>query len=721
MEDLDRLNDQCNIVASSSLTEEHGEVLKQGGTFGLFDQYGDIHSLRTGSQGLYHEGTRFLSRFELTINGERPLLLSSTVKEDNILLNVDLMNPDMTHEGQVEVTRGALHVSRTRFLWQGLCFERLRIHNYSLLPIPVRLSISVDADFADLFEVRGTKRNRRGRRLETVTSKDGISLGYEGLDRVDRWVTVRCAPAPTTVHPGEILCDTLLPAGKVVQWEITISCDIGRRSRGDLSYDRALVAVERALHSAKADDCLIVTSNEQFNVWLNRSLADLHMMVTNTSDGPYPYAGVPWFSTPFGRDGIITAFEFLWVNPTIARGVLAFLAATQAREVVPEQDAEIGKIIHETRKGEMAALNEIPFGRYYGSIDATPLFIMLAGAYYERTGDRAFIAHIWPNIELALQWIDCEGDLDGDGFVEYSRRSKDGLVHQGWKDSQDAVFHADGRSAEGPIALCEVQGYVFAAKRGAAQLALVLGHTEQAERLIKEADTLRTQFERRFWCNDLSSYALALDGSKQPCRVKTSNAGHCLWTGIADYKHGMRTAKTLVGGDMFNGWGVRTVAASEVRYNPMAYHNGSVWPHDNALIAAGMASYGFKQGALKILSGLFEASQFLELHRLPELFCGFSRRSGEGPTLYPVACSPQTWSSVAVFLLLQSCLGLRIDAPHACLTFSQPVLPPFLEHIEIKNLRIGDATVDLSLEGHAKDVGINILRREGRVEIVVTK
>ncbi|MEO6307435.1 MAG: amylo-alpha-1,6-glucosidase [Nitrospiraceae bacterium] len=721
MDNVDRRIDQCQIVASSSLTDEHIEVLKQGDTFGLFDRYGDIHSLRTGSHGLYHEGTRFLSRFELTMNGERPLLLSSTVNQDNVLLNVDLMNPDMTHEGQGEVTRGALHLSRTRFLRQGLCFERLRIHNYSLLPIPLRLSISVDADFADLFEVRGTKRNRRGRRLETVTSKDGMSLGYEGLDRVDRWVTVRCVPAPTTVHPGEIHCDTLLPAGEVVQWELTISCDIGRRSGGDLTYDRALVAVERALHSAKADDCRILTSNERFNVWLNRSLADLHMMVANTSDGPYPYAGVPWFSTPFGRDGIITAFEFLWVNPTIARGVLAFLAATQARKVVPEQDAEVGKIIHETRKGEMAALNEIPFGRYYGSIDATPLFIMLAGAYYERTGDQAFIAQIWSNIERALQWIDHAGDLDGDGFVEYSRRSKDGLVHQGWKDSQDAVFHADGRSAEGPIALCEVQGYVFAAKRRAAQLALVLGHMEQSKLLLKEADKLRTQFERSFWCNDLSSYALALDGSKQPCRVKTSNAGHCLWTEIADYKHGMRTAKTLIGGDMFNGWGVRTVAASDLRYNPMAYHNGSVWPHDNALIAAGMASYGFKQGALKILCGLFDASQFLELQRLPELFCGFSRRSGEGPTLYPVACSPQTWSSVAVFLLLQSCLGLRIDAPHACLTFSQPVLPPFLKHIEIKNLRIGDATVDLSLEGHAKHVGINILRREGRVEIIVMK
>jgi glycogen debranching enzyme len=721
MENIHDPKEQYHVIASSSLTDDRIEVLKQGDTFGLFDQYGDIHSLRSGSQGLYHEGTRFLSRFELTINGERPLLLSSTVKEDNILLNIDLTSPDLTREGQIEIACGALHLARARFLWQGLCFERLRVHNYSLFPVPVKLTFSVDADFADLFEVRGRKRSKRGKRLESMIFRDGISLGYEGLDCVERWVTVCCAPRPTAVHPNEISCETLLSAGEVAQWDLTISCEEDKRIKRDLSYDGAFVEAERALHSAKADDCLIVTSNEHFNAWLNRALADLHMMVSDTPDGAYPYAGVPWFSTPFGRDGIITAFEFLWVNPSIARGVLAYLAATQSREVVPERDAEIGKILHETRKGEMAALNEIPYGRYYGSIDATPLFIILAGAYYERTADRAFILQIWPNIELALQWIDRAGDFDGDGFVEYCRRSKDGLIHQGWKDSQDAVFHADGSLAEGPIALCEVQGYVFAAKRRAARLALALGHPEQARRLLKEADKLRTQFERRFWCQDLSTYALALDGFKRPCRVRTSNAGHCLWTGIAEHKHGMKLAKLLVDEEFFNGWGVRTVAATETRFNPMSYHNGSVWPHDNALIATGMASYGFKEGALKILCGLFDASLFLELHRLPELLCGFPRRPGEGPTLYPVACSPQTWSSVALFLLLQACLGLRIEAPRARLSFSQPVLPPFLDHIEITHLRIGDAEVDLSLERHATDVGINILRREGRVEVVVTK
>jgi glycogen debranching enzyme len=465
----------------------------------------------------------------------------------------------------------------------------------------------------------------------------------------------------------------------------------------------------------------LYSNNEQFNVYVNRSTGDLQIMMLGNSEGPYPYAGIPWFNTVFGRDGLITALETLWIYPWIAASVLSYLAQTQATENDAETDAEPGKILHETRKGEMARLGEHPFRRYYGSVDATPLFVVLANAYYERTGDLPLIRKIWPAIERALEWIETWGDPDGDGFVEYQRRSSKGLLHQGWKDSSDAIFHADGTLAEGPIALCEVQGYVYAAKVGGAKLAELLGHTKMAEKLRQQAQRLQQQFEQAFWCEELSCYALALDGQKRPCRVRTSNAGHALFAGIASQEHAERTAHTLFGEDMFSGWGVRTLSTDSARYNPMSYHNGSVWPHDNALIGWGMFRYGFTDYLLRILTGLFDASLFLDLHRLPELFCGFPRRRGEGPTLYPVACAPQSWSVAAGIWLIQACLGLTVDGVRSQVRFHHACLPPFLSSVQIRNLKVGKASLDLSLRRYPHDVGVTVLRRQGQVEVLSVK
>ena len=722
MNDVIRLKDQYYILASSSLAEGRTEVLKQGETFAVFDRYGDIHQVLPGPQGLYHEGTRFLSRFELSLGAQRPMLLSAMVKEDNALIRIDLTNPDVMADGQRSVLpRGTLHLCRTRFLWQGTCHERIRVHNYGDRKFPLVLTIATDTDFADLFEARGRQRPHRGWKLNTIRSKTGLVLGYKGLDETIRRTYVRCSPAPKRVTPDGLRIEANVPPHTDMTWEISISCDIKqRRSRVFLSYDRAHREANRALQKAKASNAHVYTSNEQFNHWLNQSIADLHMLISETPQGLYPYAGVPWFSVPFGRDGIITALQMLWMNPALARGVLGFLASTQATENRPEQDAEVGKILHETRQGEMAALGEIPFGRYYGSVDATPLFIVLAGAYYERSGDRRFLTTLWPHIQLALQWIDQYGDPTDMGFTTYARQSDKGLVHQGWKDSHDAVFHTDGTPADGPIALCEVQAYVYRAKRTAADLARLLGDFDRADRLLKEADSLRDRFEQAFWCEELDSYALALDGQGRPCRVRSSNAGHCLYGGIAGEERGVRTARALLNDEFFSGWGIRTIATSEARYNPMSYHNGSVWPHDNAIIAAGMAAYGYKQGAMKILTGIFDTSLFLELHRLAELFCGFFRRAVENPTLYPTACSPQAWAAGAGFLLLQACLGLRIDAPQRLVSFVRPVLPPFLEQVEIRNLSVGTARLDLVLNRHENEVALRVARRTGEVEVVLT-
>lgn len=711
---------QFYVLATSPLADDRTRVLKHGDTFAIFNRYGDIQPTGLGEQGIYHAGTRFLSKLILNLGNRRPMFLSSTVREDNVMLAVDLTNPDVYVDGTVTIPRGTLHIYETKCLWDRVCYERLRVRNYGLSRVDATLSIRFESDFADIFEVRGQRRNQRGRLLPEELRDTGVALVYEGLDHIIRSTHIACTPPPQQLTGSEMTLVLSLEPNEEKNFLLSITCEVDReRPHICDSYESALTQTGHSARERAARLCTIYTSNEQFNHWVNRSHADLQMMLTETQSGIYPYAGVPWFSTAFGRDGIITALEYLWVDPGVGRGVLCYLAATQATSINPERDAEPGKILHETRNGEMAMLGEVPFRCYYGSVDSTPLFIILAAAYYQCTADLDFIRWIWPAIERALHWIDDYGDMDHDGFVEYFRRSPNGLVQQGWKDSHDSIFHADGTLAEGPIALCEVQAYVYAAKRDIAEVASALGHGDHAAELRRQAESLREKFESAFWCEDLSTYAIALDGNKRQCQVRASNAGHCLFAGIASPDRAAQVAQGLLDFEGFSGWGIRTVAASQSRYNPMSYHNGSVWPHDNAIAAMGLARYDQKAAAGKVLTGMFDAALFTELHRLPELFCGFARRHGRGPTLYPVACSPQSWAAAAVFMLLQACTGLAIRATEQKIYFVRPNLPEAIPQVEIQRLRCGNAVVDLVLERQDEAVGMTVKRREGKVDVVL--
>ncbi len=709
------------IVATAARgADERTWVLKQGESFGVFDRSGTIPAGGKGELGLFHEGTRFLSRLELLLD-DRPLLLLASAADRDHALVTNLTNPDLWAGERIALQKDSIHLLGTGLLWQGAYYLRLRVRNFAMTAVDLRLRLLFAADYADLFEVRGTPRRRRGRMLDPVVGKASVLLGYHGLDGRVRRTRIAFRPVPAEISDGSALLERRLAPREEQVLAVTVAFETGVGSPAVPSFGRAAARFAAGRRRRDAVEVSVKSSNDQLDEWTRRSGADIRMMTTDTAQGPYPYAGIPWFSTVFGRDGIITALSTLWMEPGLARGVLAFLARHQATADDPERDAEPGKILHEMRSGEMAALGDVPFGCYYGSVDSTPLFVMPAGEYWARTADREQLAEIWPHVERALDWIDGHGDADGDGFVEYSRRSSQGLACQGWKDSGDSISHRDGTLAEGPIALCEVQAYVHAARRRAAELAAALGKRRRAGELLRQAEDLKRRFEQAFWCEDLGTYALALDGDKRPCAVRASNAGHCLYGGIAAPERARRVAATLTAASSYSGWGIRTLDDGEARYNPMSYHNGSVWPHDNALIAAGLARYGLREAAATVFDGLFAASLFLDLHRMPELFCGFPRRPHEGPTLYPVACSPQAWAAGAVFLLLQSALGLVVDAPNRRLCLDRPELPPSIKRLTIRNLRIADASLDLTFRRHLRDIGVSVERKSGELEIVVRK
>src|SRR5215467_10314903 len=692
-------------------------ALKYGDTFLVLDIRGDIGTAFVGSSGLFHDDTRHLSRLEVLLNNRPPLLLGSNLRDDNTAFFVDLTNPDLIDGQRIVMEKDRVHILRTIFIWRDTAYQRLGLRNYGDQPIDFRLMILFENDFADLFEVRGAHRERHGTTAAKVYGGNRVLLTYDGLDGKTRQTALDFDPAPDQLKSDAAVYNLHLKPGETRPLFLAISCN--RPQTRPLPFMRGLITARREVREATRQRTSVETSNDRFNEILCRSAADLGMLMTETPQGRYPYAGIPWYSTTFGRDGLITALQMLWWSPDVARGVLRRLAAYQATKHYPLADAEPGKILHEMRGGEMAALREVPFGLYYGSVDATALFVLLAGLYAERTGDADTVAELWPAIEAALAWIDGPGDPDHDSFVEYRRATEHGLANQGWKDSHDAIFHADGRMAAGYIALAEVQGYVYAAKRAAARLARQMRHAQRAERLEIEAGRLAACFEAAFWCPELETYALALDGAKEPCRVRASNAGQLLFTGILPPERAMKVAEGLLEPNFFSGWGIRTVARGEVRFNPMSYHNGSIWPHDNALIALGLARYEAKRPIETLFAGLFAAATYMDQRRLPELFCGFQRQRGHGPTLYPVACSPQAWASATPFSLLEACLGLEFDPFNSEIRLRNPRLPEFLDEVMLRDLQLSSSRVDLRVRRHGETVSLDTPRINGNIRVSV--
>jgi glycogen debranching enzyme len=553
---------------------------------------------------------------------------------------------------------------------------------------------------------------------EPAIEGNRVRFAYTGLDGVLRVSDVRFAPA-WRLSADRAVLELHLEPGEHAQTSWFVGCQVGERQAAATDFDAALGAVRLARRHSVESFPEITSNNEYFDSWIAGSLRDIAMLCAPRPTGPYVYAGIPWFATMFGRDGLLTAFETLAFAPALAAGTLRGLAAAQGSGFDPRRDEEPGKILHEVRSGEMAATGEVPFGRYYGSVDSTPLFLCLLGAYADRTGDLALVQELWPAALAAMECI--ERNLDARGYLAYERRTAKGLVNQGWKDSHDSISHADGRLAEPPIALCEVQAYVYAARIALAALGRRLGRTAEAEGWSVQAAKLRERFERDFWMPEERCYALALDRDGAPCRVVTSNAGHCLTAGIATQERAADVVARLMRDDCFCGWGVRTLSERARRFNPISYHNGSIWPHDNALLAAGFARYGFGRRAADLMNGLFDASVRLDERRLPELFCGFPRSQCGQPVPYPVACRPQAWAAGSAFLLLQAVLGLNLDAWKHRVTFSGTVLPEGVDYIDIRRLRLNESSVDVRVRRGGRASSVEILERTGELEVIVRK
>jgi glycogen debranching enzyme len=696
-------------------------AVKEGDTFLYSDLEGNLDHGGDYGLGLYAKDTRFLSHFRMTINGRDPVLLSSS-SERGYMSHVDLTNPDLYHDEVVTVPQQTLNLRRIRAI-HGRLFERVRVKNYNPFPVTLDIEFHLGADFADIFEVRGMTREAGAPPRPPVVRDGVIEFAYDGRDDLRRTTRVEFAGLPDRIEVRGLHAIAVfrMHLGPYQTKLVGLSVDpfVEGAERTTIDFDHAVHELRRSYEEWDRESTEIVTDNELFNQLLDRSRRDLRALYTDTDGGSILAAGIPWYVTVFGRDALIASHQLLLVNTRPAREALELLAAKQGTKVDDWRDEQPGKILHEIRQGEFARAGVIPHTPYYGSVDATPWFLILYAMHLRWTGDVVFAEKLLPAAEAALAWIDDYGDLDGDGFVEYLCRSPRGIRNQGWKDSHDSVVHVDGRLAEPPIALAEVQAYVYFAKLRMADVYRALGRIVDARRLVDEAAALKLRFNDAFWIEDEQYFAEALDADKRQVRTVTSNPGHGLYCGIVDDDKAQPLAKRLLSPDMFSGWGVRTMSKAAAAYNPMSYHNGSVWPHDNALIAAGLKRYGYARSTNRVATALFDAAVQADYLRLPELFCGFTRRTPNRPVSYPIACSPQAWAAGSPYLMLQAILGISARAHENLLTVNLPHLPTWLNTVEVRNLSVGGSRISIVFRREGEITSFSLLSREGDIRVVM--
>lgn len=689
-------------------------TLIDGKTFLSTRTSGDLAPAGAPDIGFFHNDTRFLSLMELRVGGLRTALLSSNT-EKTFLAQIELTTSNVHLRESLDLPDNTIHIRREQMLSNDVLFERISFSNFNLNSVKFTVEMEYDADFVDVFQVRGMVRDEHGQYYQPLVTDSSIGFYYRGRDNVMRSTLIEFDPPPAKIEGQTAQWELDLASLQQTDFHITIRPTVqgaeGQRPQGD--FNAHLNHRRESFRHWESRGTHFRSSNDVFDTTLRTAASDFHALRIPEGKDHVIAAGIPWFATMFGRDSIIAAYQSLALNPELAIGTLRILARYQGKEYDDWHDEEPGKILHEYREGEMTRAGEMPFGPYYGSIDATPLFLILLSETWNWTADEDLVEELLPAAYKALDWIDRYGDLDGDGFVEYLRRSTRGLTNQGWKDSWDANMHRDGTVARPPIALAEVQGYVYDAKYRMASLLRSFGDTQKADKLKKDATELAKRFEKAFWMPQNGFYAMALDTDKKPLEVISSNPGQLLFTRIIGRERARAVTNRLMRGDMFSGWGWRTLSCEEKIFNPLSYHRGSVWPHDNSLIAHGMALNEFREPVKNLFTTLAQAALTFRDYRLPELFCGVQRREHDVPVHYPVSCSPQAWASGAFFLILSSLLGIRPSAPRKELNIVNPQLPEWLDHLHMRNLRIGKARVGLDFTRRGDRTFCNVVDVEG--------